>query len=214
MAIDYYQILQIGPAADQAEIKAAYRRLAHRYHPDKNPDNKSTDAYFELVKEAYETLTNPVKKENYLQTRWLIRANGLDYEQPILRPEHLLLQVLSASDKIRQVDIYRMDKHGIKDQLQLLLADERISLLNDFNEISINDAIVQEFMQMITVLPATQQLQVLRPLRKINSNYIASIREREDELTNNAFWETWKPAFLILLVILLCILIWGSSLKY
>ncbi|MCH5683663.1 DnaJ domain-containing protein [Niabella sp. W65] len=76
MAIDYYQILQISPSADLAEIKSAYRRLAHQYHPDKNPDNKSALAYFELIKEAYETLSTPGKKSNTCRTDGSVKPTG------------------------------------------------------------------------------------------------------------------------------------------
>jgi preprotein translocase subunit Sec63 len=213
MAIDYYQILQIPPSADMAEIKSAYRRLAHQYHPDKNPDNQSALAYFELIKEAYETLSCPGKKEQYLQERWLYKANGQLFEQPVRAPEDLLKLVLSASDKIQRMDIYRMNKDGIKDELDVLLTEERIKLLNDFNEISINDAIVKELFQLTAAIPTTAQSGYLQKLQTIQSNYIEMLRQKEEELAGKVFWETWKPAFIILLVVMLCILIWGTSLR-
>lgn len=213
MAIDYYQILQIPPSADLTEIKSAYRRLAHQYHPDKNPDNQSALAYFELIKEAYETLSNPGKKEQYLQERWLYKANGQLFEQAVKTPEDLLKLVLSASDKIHRMDIYRINKSGIKDELDLLLTEERITLLNDFNEISINDAIVKELLQLTMVIPTTAQSDYLQKLQTVNSSHIETLRQKEEELAGKVFWETWKPAFIILLVVMLCILIWGTSLR-
>lgn len=214
MAIDYYQILQISPSADRAEIKSAYRKLAHQYHPDKNPDNKSAQAYFELIKEAYETLSTPGKKEQYLQDRWLSKANGQLFEQPVKTPEDLLKLVLSASDKIQRMDIYRMNKEGIKDELDLLLTEERINLLNDFNETGINDAITKELLQVMPAIPTSAQSNYLKKLQTIQSNYVEIIRQREEELAGKVFWETWKPAFIILLVVMLCILIWGTSLRH
>lgn len=213
MAIDYYQILQIPPSADLAEIKSAYRRLAHQYHPDKNPDNQSALAYFELIKEAYETLSSPGKKEQYLQERWLYKANGQLFDQPVRTPEDLLKLVLSASDKIQRMDIYRMNKGGIKEELDFLLTEERIQLLNDFNETSINDAIVKELFQLTAAIPTTAQSEYLRKLQTIQSNHIEVLRQKEEELAGKVFWETWKPAFIILLVVMLCILIWGTSLR-
>ena len=99
MAIDYYEILQISPSADLAEIKTAYRKLAHTYHPDKNPGNKTSLAYFELVKEAYETLSNPGEKRKYLQERWLSKANGTPFQSVVRTPEDILMQVLNTSEK-------------------------------------------------------------------------------------------------------------------
>ena len=59
---DYYQILQIKPTATYAEIKAAYRRMAKLFHPDKNPH---AEEKFKLIKEAYETLIDDVKRNRY-----------------------------------------------------------------------------------------------------------------------------------------------------
>jgi hypothetical protein len=62
MSFDYYQILQLNPTATQAEIKAAYRRLAKLFHPDKNPIEEEK---FKQIKEAYETLIDSVKRNRY-----------------------------------------------------------------------------------------------------------------------------------------------------
>jgi curved DNA-binding protein len=62
---DYYKILGITKSADQAEIKKAYRKLAVKYHPDKNPGNKAAEERFKEVSEAYEVLADPEKKKKY-----------------------------------------------------------------------------------------------------------------------------------------------------
>ncbi|MCH5717406.1 J domain-containing protein [Niabella hibiscisoli] len=196
MAIDYYQILQIPQSADLAEIKSAYRRLAHQYHPDKNPENQSALAYFELIKEAYETLSNPGKKDQYLQERWLSKANGQLFEQPVRTPEDLLKLVLSASDKIHRMDIYRMNKIGIKEELDLLLTEERVNLLNDFNEPGINDAIVKELLQLTMAIPTTAQSDYLKKLQTIQSNYIEILQQKEEELAGKVFGKPGSPHLL------------------
>ncbi len=64
---DYYDVLGISRSADQAEIKSAYRKLAIKYHPDKNPDNKEAEEKFKEAAEAYEVLSNPEKRQRYDQ---------------------------------------------------------------------------------------------------------------------------------------------------
>ncbi|HWK58327.1 MAG TPA: molecular chaperone DnaJ [Parapedobacter sp.] len=64
---DYYDILGISRNADQAEIKSAYRKLAIKYHPDKNPDNKEAEEKFKEAAEAYEVLSNAEKRQRYDQ---------------------------------------------------------------------------------------------------------------------------------------------------
>ena len=62
---DFYEILGVAKNASEDDIKKSYRKLAMKYHPDRNPDNKEAEEKFKEVKEAYEMLTNPEKREAY-----------------------------------------------------------------------------------------------------------------------------------------------------
>lgn len=64
---DYYSILGITRSADDTEIKKAYKKMAMKYHPDRNPGDKTAESKFKLVGEAYEVLSDPEKKRNYDQ---------------------------------------------------------------------------------------------------------------------------------------------------
>ncbi|MEA5467079.1 J domain-containing protein [Leptothoe sp. PORK10 BA2] len=64
-ADDYYARLQVSPDASQAEIKAAFRRLARRYHPDLNPNDPMALEKFRALHEAYEVLTDQVQRQRY-----------------------------------------------------------------------------------------------------------------------------------------------------
>ena len=59
---DFYDILGVNKSASAAEIKKAYRKVAIKFHPDKNPDNKEAEEKFKEAAEAYEILSNPEKK--------------------------------------------------------------------------------------------------------------------------------------------------------
>ena len=62
---DYYEVLGVSKQASAEEIKKAYRKMAIKYHPDKNPDNKEAEEKFKEAAEAYEVLSNPEKRSRY-----------------------------------------------------------------------------------------------------------------------------------------------------
>jgi len=64
---DYYEILGVARDASPAEIKSAYRKLALKYHPDRNPGNKEAEEKFKKAAEAYEILSNKEKRSQYDQ---------------------------------------------------------------------------------------------------------------------------------------------------
>lgn len=64
---DYYSLLGVDRGADNAALKKAYRSLAMKYHPDRNPGDPTAEAKFKDVKEAYETLSDPQKRQMYDQ---------------------------------------------------------------------------------------------------------------------------------------------------
>ena len=64
---DFYDVLDVARNADDADIKKAYRKLAMKYHPDRNQGNPESEAKFKEVKEAYEMLSDPQKRAAYDQ---------------------------------------------------------------------------------------------------------------------------------------------------
>lgn len=64
---DYYEVLGVGRNAGEAEIKKAYRQMALKYHPDKNPGNKEAEDKFKEAAEAYEVLSDKEKRQRYDQ---------------------------------------------------------------------------------------------------------------------------------------------------
>ena len=77
MTKDYYKILHISENSTQEEIKSAYRRLARKWHPDIAGNSDDVIANFKDINEAYETLSNVLKKADYDKARRFYSYSGL-----------------------------------------------------------------------------------------------------------------------------------------
>ena len=73
---DYYEVLGVAKSADDAQLKSAFRKLAMKYHPDRNPGDHSAEVQFKEVNEAYQTLSDAQKRAAYDRFGHAAFANG------------------------------------------------------------------------------------------------------------------------------------------
>lgn len=205
---DYYIILELPPSASTDEIKKAYRRLAHLYHPDKKGNDPYAAAQFAAVKEAYETLTNPVKKDHYLQQRWYAQSTGRRVKEGILTPVTLLKQLLELEQYTRRLDEHRMDTEGLYQYLAGILSDENIRMLNRFGDADINQQIILLMLRNGQLLPwrfavaLTASLQKIEPGNEPVNDMIARFLKQKRQTHT---WEKQKIWVILLIVLLLCL---------
>ncbi len=90
---DYYKILGVDRKASKEEIKRTYRKLALKYHPDRNPNNKPAEDKFKEINEAYQVLSDPQKRSRYDQlgdsyTNWQQRGapGGFNWDEWVTTP--------------------------------------------------------------------------------------------------------------------------------
>ena len=166
---DYYSILQLEPSATIPEIKKAYRKLAQQYHPDKNQNNPYSSAQFTEIKEAYEVLTNPAKKEYYLQQRWYNQSIGKRKKQDVITPVTILKQALELEKYVSTLDVFRMDKEGLKEYILGLLPNSTIELLKKFNEPETTRQIIVTTLKAMHPLPKVFTGPIITQLEKLSS---------------------------------------------
>jgi len=206
---DYYSILEIESSATQAEIKKAFRKLAHQFHPDKNKHDPPATALFAEIKEAYEVLTNPAKKEYYLQQRWYNQSIGKRKTQEIITPVTMLKQALELERYVSKLDVFRMDKEGLYDYLSSLLTDISIEKLNSFNDKATNEEIIKMLLVCFRPLPFHFVLSLHKQLIKINvspdcSKKISDWVAGREKIHTREKYKVW---IILLVVVVICLLI-------
>ncbi|WP_276500580.1 DnaJ domain-containing protein [Terrimonas pollutisoli] len=211
---DYYSILELEPSATGEEIKKAYRRLAHTYHPDKKQDDLYATAKFGEIKEAYEVLSNPLKKDYYLQQRWYAQSMGKKIKQELVTPVSILKQLLELDRYVSKLDAHRMYHRGLYDHLITILSDENITLINSFNDPAINKEIILSTFKSSRPLPY-QYIQLLSErLTKLTTNdtqITARIEQFKRQHKQTDTWEKRKVWFMLFIVLCLCLIIFLSS---
>jgi curved DNA-binding protein CbpA len=210
---DHYKILELEPSADPSDIKKAYRRLAMRYHPDKISDDPYAREHFNAIKEAYEVLTNPGRKEKYLQQRWYQRSAGLRKTREILTPETILQQALELDKYVSRLDVHRMDHDGLSGYILDLFSPEAIGKLNAFNDLAANREITLSIMRSSSALPFMWQERIHSRLEKINNDEatITTMQSQIRTRIRNDQWNRYRIVIVFLISALLILLIFLAA---
>ena len=211
--IDHYAILQVEPSASLPEIRKAYRKLAHQYHPDKRPGDPHAAAQFTAIKEAYETLTHPGLKEQYLQQRWYEQSIGRKTKTVLITPEQILKQMIELDRYVSRLDVFRMDKNGLHDHIVHLLDKTTIEKLNSFDEVEVNDQIVLLLINILHLLPLNlihslqNDLGTIKMSLAMRNKWDQFLISREKAFQRDKF-RIWV---IIATVIIICLLIFFLS---
>jgi molecular chaperone DnaJ len=207
---DHYKTLELAPSATMQEIKKAYRKLAQQYHPDKNNNDQYAEANFNEIKEAYETLSNPAKKDHYLQQRWYNRATGNKNTEQVITPVNILKQALEFEKYTSTLDVFRMDSESLFEYMDELLSDETISKLLHFNEAEVNHQIMLTMLKPVRFLKYEKAIVITDKLARLTAGNIQSqalISKILLQIQQKEKWEKSKWGIVLLITIAICMLI-------
>ncbi len=209
---DYYSILDCTPMSSRDEIKKRYRQLAHQFHPDKNDQDKYAAARFHDIKEAYETLTQPARKEAWLQERWLHQAMNINHaEKQPLTPFSILEKVLKLDRYVASQDIFRMDHTQISERIMALVSDENIRCMIDFDEKEMNKTIVQYLLSAAGPIEVRGLSALWPKLERIadgNHALLQDIKQFQDKKKKKQQQDQLTVPMAILFTVILCLLIY------
>ena len=207
---DYYNILELPPSATTEEIKKAYRRLALTYHPDKKENDPYAAAQFAMIKEAYEVLTDPARKNQYLQDRWYAKSTGKVKARPVLNPVNFLKETLELERSVARMDSHRIDHEGFLTKLVDMFSSEVIEMLNRFDDRSTNSEIVRLAINTARWLKHSQQKIFYSRLEKITVENDLSIQLKKSlrDSQQQERWDRIKVWLLLLIVTAICMFIY------
>ena len=210
---DYYQILGIKPTASADEIKRNYRRLALKYHPDRNPGDPLAESVFKEIAEAYEILSDPVKRQDYHYKR-LYTYNYKFREAPAATPQSVLKDCTKLNSIIASSDPFRINRDAIYFSLEQILSESNLYLLKQEENKQSNKKITEVVLYCSRILNFKQQLQICKKLQTISNekdNLELIIREFLDQQKKLHNWNRYKPLVAIICAVILCFVIYFLS---
>lgn len=212
---DYYELLEISPGATDQVIKKAFRKLAMRFHPDKNIGNPYAIHHFRDIQEAYEVLSNPVTRNEYHQKRW--RHAGMEmnnYPNYQVTPELIEKEAEKIARYVKNLDVFRMNYEALYQKLDQLLNANHLALLIEKQQEKVNYKIITTVLRAIQPLPY-QFLHGL-PARLVqlagsNNQLIIHIHQLVSKKRKEFLWDKYKALVIIVIALTLCLLIYSIS---
>ncbi|MBI3985794.1 MAG: molecular chaperone DnaJ [Lentisphaerae bacterium] len=138
---DYYEVLTVSRSASTEEIKKAYRKMALKYHPDRNAGNKEAEERFKEISEAYEVLSDPDKRAKYDQyghegLKSTFGPNGFDFARDFTHVQDIqdIFGDLFGGNSIFEDFFGRSSRHGASGTRPMKGSDLRFDLEIDFEE--------------------------------------------------------------------------------
>lgn len=204
---DYYQILRIGPHASQEEIKKSFRKLAHAYHPDKNPGSDVLTAYYVEVQEAYQVLSNPISKKIYDKERSRL-GEAVSTKPIIISESNIIQEVLKIEDSLYTRYNIEVNKSLVHDFLCFLLSPEHIHEIQKESGFSSNALIIEKIISIAQKMPFRFFKEIQPSLFLLtfkNTTLQQRIIQQRKILKARDLFNKYLPLIIIFATLLLCV---------
>ncbi|QEC65931.1 hypothetical protein FRZ67_00915 [Panacibacter ginsenosidivorans] len=208
---DYYIILGVKPTASADEIKRSYRRLAFKYHPDKNPGDIIAEAAFKEIVEAYEILSDAKKREDYHYKRFYT-YNYQYKNEPKATPESILKDAVKLQQLVERADPFRMNQDALLFQAEDVLNENNLAILKEEKQLSVNAQIINALLIACKPMHFSFYLKVHEKLIQLpdeNSKQVLTNFYKSKQKENN--WNKYKVIGAIVLALLMCLVIFLIS---
>lgn len=205
---DYYKTLEVEPVATQQEIKKSFRRLALKFHPDKNAGNHLAEAQFKEIQEAYEVLSDPEQRKEYNYKRWHLRSIGQTYSERPLTPGAILEECRALKQYIDSMSIFRVDYDLVSQHIRQLINSSSIGILHQFNDMAATREIVKTLVLACRPLPLRYFLPIADLLLQAGGSDEQVARMVKSQIREKKMHEKWDIYKWVLMLIITTLLIW------
>jgi molecular chaperone DnaJ len=208
---DYYIILGVKPTASADEIKRSYRRLALKYHPDKNSGDIIAEATFREIVEAYKVLSDAKKREDYHYKKFYT-YNYQYKEAERATPQSILKDSVKLQELVERADPFRVNQDALLLQVQEVLNENNLAILEEEKQLSANTQIIHALLIACKPMHFSFYLKVHDKLmqladdssKQVLINFYKS-KQKEDQ------WSRYKVIGAIALALLMCLAIFLIS---
>jgi hypothetical protein len=209
---DYYIILGVKPTASFDEIKRSYRRLALKYHPDKNPGDIIAETTFKEIVEAYEILSDTKKRDDYHYRRFYT-YNYKYKDTPKATPQSILKDAVKLQQLVKRADPFRINQDALLLQIEEVLNENNLTILEEDKQLSVNAQIINALLIACKPMHFSFYLKVHEKLTLLADNngskqILANFyRLKQKEHT----WSKYKVIGAVVLALLMCLAIFLIS---
>jgi curved DNA-binding protein CbpA len=169
MAKDYYAILGVSSHASLVDIKKAYRELAKKHHPDVVTNSLENQLYFNDIKEAYEVLTSPELKAQYLEKKWYNKSQGIQEAQYRKKSDFSVLsELLHLEKEFYLSDPNRNNVAYLVSKFKDCTSEEKIKLIQEKNDPDVKIVVFNTLEKLIPYFPTDHVNLLSDVVRQIN----------------------------------------------
>lgn len=203
---DYYKILNVKPDASAIAIKQSYRRLAMKYHPDKNVDDALSAAVFADIAEAYSIIGDADERKQYNLSRYHTAVT--EYSKPAETIESLIVKSTQLKKVVEYANPFHLNKDALLYSIQQLFPNpiELLLKTNKQKQIKFFETVLicVKWLLSSQIKILQQQMQPLFVEHEWLKNQLQALLKQQ---IKNERWEKYKIVLAILLAVILCVVI-------
>jgi molecular chaperone DnaJ len=208
---NYYQLLHVSPQATQEEIKAAYRKLAFKYHPDRNKGNTLTEAVLKEINEAYSVLSNPEKRKFYNASIAINNFNGTHRRPVPVTSKSILQNAIKLRMFVESSNVLSINQDIVFHKVQTLLSDHHLNILLLENNKQLIHQFIQQVLLCMQPLTSINIQPLFAPLKKIaagDQDMLEEIQTFYQQKKGEDFWQRYKIIAVLIIALMLCLLMY------